>query len=324
VLKILAAATLGLALVNSAHAQGDYPSKPIRFVLVSSAGSGGDAIGRLLADKMAPLLKASFVVDNRPGAGGALAGDAVAKAPPDGYTIGLGGFSSHVLLPITKPKFPYDPVKDFAMVGQFGTASILLVASNDYPASNLKEFIAYAKKSPEAPLYASWGTASTGHFCGELLSQRAGIKLTHVPYKGVAAIQNDMYGGQIKLGFVDMATGTPMVQSGRVKAIASCLARSPSLPNVRGYIEDGVDLGGKEAVSPMWAVYAPAATPKPVVDKLSAALKQVVEMPDVKAKLLDFGVTTDFMAGEAYRQHLAAGLQQWREIATKANIKLED
>lgn len=320
---MMGAAAAWLAAAGLAQAQGDYPSKPIRFVNISSAGAGGDAIARMLADRMAPILKGTFVMDNKPGAGGAIAADAVAKAPPDGYTLLFGGFTSQVLLAAVRPKLSYDPVKDFEPIGQIGTASILLIASNDFPASNLKEFIAQARKSADPPLYASWGVGSTGHFCGELLSQRAQIRMSHVPYKGVSQISNDMLAGQLKLAYVDMATGTPLVKAGRVKALASCVSRSPSLPSVGSYEDDGVDFSGKSVAAPMWAVYAPAGTPRPIVDKLSAALRQVVEQPEVKDKLLNFGVKAEFVTGETYRDLLANGVREWREIARKSNITID-
>jgi tripartite-type tricarboxylate transporter receptor subunit TctC len=156
-----ALAACGLAAQMQAHAQvqaqtaADYPSKPIRFVLISAAGSGGDTLGRLLAEKMAPLIKGNFLVDNRPGAGGSIAIDLVAKAPPDGYTITLGGATTHVLLPASNPKLPYNPVKDFAPIGQVGTAAIVMIAANDVPANNLKELVALSKATPGGVQYAS-------------------------------------------------------------------------------------------------------------------------------------------------------------------------
>ena len=317
-------ALAGALLALAANAQSDYPSRPIKLITVASAGGGGDTIARLYAEKLTPILKTTFIVDNRPGAGGAMAMDGVAKAIPDGYTIGLGGFSSNVLLPIVRAKIGYDSVKDFAPIAQIGTASILLVASNDFPANNLKELIAMEKKAPGSQMYASWGIGSTGHFCGELLNQRAGTHFTHVPYKGVSAIMTDLIGGQIKLALVDMGTGTPMVKAGRVKALGSCVERSPSLPEVRGFAEDGVDFVGKSVLLPMWAFYAPTGTPKPILDKLTAAFKLVTESPDVKARLLDLGVTADYMAGDKYHEVLAAGIPQWKEIATKSNIKVDE
>ena len=320
--KFIIAAIATVSLAANAQIGSDYPTKPIRFVLISAPGSGGDALGRMIADKMAPLLKATFVLDNKPGASGAIATDIVAKAPADGYTIGIGGYTTHALLPAINPKLPYDSIKDFAPIGQIGTASILLVATNDHPANNLKEFIAYAK-SNAGTQYASWGNGSTGHLCGELISQKKQLKLSHIPYKSVAQIQTDMLGGHIKLAFIDMASGTPMVKSGRLKALGACTARTPSLPNIQSYEDEGIDFDGKRPSPPMWALYAPAATPRPVMDKLEAALKAVIAMPEVKTKLLEFGVNDSFMGGQEFRESLAATVQAWKQIAKVANITLE-
>lgn len=324
--RLLIAALAGAALTASqaqAQGTGDYPTRPIRFVLISAAGSGGDTLGRLLADKMAPLIKGNFVVDNKPGASGAIATADVARAAPDGYTIGIGGATTHVLLPASNPKLSYDSVKDFAPIGQVGTASILLIATNDFPANNVKELVALSKKSPGTVQYASWGIASTGHFCGELLNLRTQAQMSHIPYKSVVQIQTDMLGGHIKLAYVDMASGSPMVKSGKVKAITACTSRSPSLPDVASYDDEGIDFAGKRMGALRWAVYAPAATPKPIVDKLSAALKQVVEMPDVKARLLDLGITSAFVGGDELRAMTAADIESWKQIAKAANITNE-
>lgn len=323
--KLFTAVLAGLALTAQAQAQGtgDYPTRPIRFVLISAAGSGGDALGRLLADKMAPLINGSFVMDNKPGASGAIAASDIARAAPDGYTIGIGGATTHVLLPASNPKLSYDSIKDFAPIGQVGTASILLIATNDFPANNVKELVALSKKSPGSVQYASWGIASTGHFCGELLNLRTQAQMSHIPYKSVVQIQTDMLGGHIKLAYVDMASGSPMVKSGKVKAITACTSRSPSLPDVASYDDEGIDFAGKRMGALRWALYAPAATPKPIVDKLSAALKQVVEMPDVKARLLDLGITSAFVGGEELRTRTAADIESWKQIAKAANISNE-
>ena len=290
-LFVLAVAALS---AFAAQAQADYPTAPIRIINISS-----------------------------PGAGGAIAADAGAKAKPDGYTLLFGGFTSHVLLAAVRPNLSYDPAKDFDPVGQIGTASILLIATNDFPANNLKEFIAQAKKAPDSIQYASWGVGSTGHFCGELLNQRAQIKTSHVPYKSVTQIQQDILGGQIKVAFVDMASGTPMVKGGRVKALGSCLERSPSLPDVGSYDDVGIGFAGKSVALPMWALYAPAGTPKPIMDKLSGALRQVVDMPEVKEKLLGYGVKAEFVPGDQLKKLLAGGIPEWREIARKSNIVIE-
>lgn len=312
-----------LALSAQAQTAADYPSKPIRFVLISAPGSGGDTLGRLLADKMGPLLKGSFFIDNKPGAGGAIATDLTAKAAPDGYTVSLGGATTHVLLPASNPKLPYNSVKDFAAIGQVGTAAILLVATNDFPANNVKELVALAKKAPGSVQYASWGSGSTGHFCGELLNLRTQAQMSHIPYKSVAQIQTDLLGGHVKLAYVDMASGTPMVKSGRVKALATCTSRSPSLPTVASYDDEGIDFAGKRMGALRWAMYAPAGTPKPIVDKLQAALKATVEMPDVKARLLDLGITAAFVGGDELRDTTAADIEAWKQIAKAAGISNE-
>lgn len=310
-------------LATHAQSPADYPARPVRFISISAAGSGGDTLSRLLADRMGPVLKATFVVDNKPGASGALATDLVAKAPADGYTIGIGGATTHVLLPASNPKLPYNSVKDFAHIGQIGTASILLIATNDFPADSVKDLVALAKKAPGSVQYASWGTGSTGHFCGELFNLRTQAQMSHIPYKSVAQIQTDMLGGHIKLAYVDMASGSPMVKAGRVKAITACTSRSPSLPNVGSYDEEGIDFQGKRMGALRWALYAPAATPKPIVDKLSAALKQVLDMPDVKARLLDLGITASFVAGDELRDMTAADIESWKQIAKAAGISNE-
>lgn len=314
------AALLAFGVPAQAQSAADYPNKPIRFILISAAGSGGDTLGRLLADKMAPLLKANIVIDNKPGAGGAIATDMAAKSAPDGYTITMGGATTHVLLPASNPKLPYDAVKDFAPIGQVGTAAIVLIAANDLPANNLQELVALAKKSPESLQYASWGKGSTGHFCGELMNLKTQARMTHIPYKSVAQIQTDLMGGHIKLGYVDMASGTPLVKSGRVKAITTCTSRSPSLPGVSSYEDEGIDFSGKRMGALRWALYAPAGTPRPIVDKLAGALRSTLDLPDVKARLLELGISAAFVGGDELRDMTAKDIEAWKQVAAEAKI----
>lgn len=325
---LLALATVAASLCTTtlpalAQSVAEWPSKPIRFILISAPGSGGDTLGRLLADRMAPMLKGSFVMDNKPGAGGAIATDMAAKSAPDGYTIAIGGATTLVLLPASNPKLPYNALKDFAYIGQVGTAAIALMATNDVPANTLPELVALAKKTPGSLQYASWGIGSTGHFCGELMNLKTQAQLSHVPYKSVAQIQTDLLGGHIKLGFVDMGSATSLVKTGRVKAITTCTSRSPSLPGVSSYEDEGIDFNGLRMGALRWALFAPAATPRPIVDKLAAALKATLDMPEVKARLLEMGISAAFVGGDELLTMTARDIEGWKAIAKQAGISNE-
>ncbi|MGJ7485444.1 Bug family tripartite tricarboxylate transporter substrate binding protein [Variovorax sp. LT2P21] len=318
VLGAVLAAACAVAAAQPAAAPADYPSKPVHLLLPFSAGGGGDVLGRILAERMGKRLNQSIFVDNKPGAAGTIGTHAVATSPADGYTITIGGMSTHTLAPATYPKLPYDPLKDFATVGRIGTSAIVMVASKDFPANNIKEFVALAKAKPGVQ-YASWGPGSTGHFCGEVLAQKAGVQLTHVPFKGASQIMTDILGGHIGVGFVDMATGTPFVKEGRVKALGVCTQRSPSLPDVASYKEQGIDFD--KTLS--WVMYAPAGVPKPITDKLAAALQATLKEPEVVSKLVALGITADYLSGSEQAAANAIDIPIWRKIAQDANLKLE-
>lgn len=318
VLGAVLAAACAVAAAQPAAAPADYPSKPVHLLLPFSAGGGGDVLGRLLADRMGKRLNQPFVVDNKPGAAGTIGTHTVATSPADGYTITIGGMSTHTLAPATYPKLPYDPLKDFATIGRIGTSAIVMVAAKDFPANDIKEFVALAKAKPGVQ-YASWGPGSTGHFCGEVLAQKAGVQLTHVPFKGASQIMTDILGGHIGVGFVDMATGTPFVKEGRVKALGVCTQRSPSLPDVASYKEQGIDFD--KTLS--WVMYAPAGVPKPIVDKLAAALQATLKEPEVVSKLVALGITADYLSGAEQAAANAIDIPIWRKIAQDANLKLE-
>lgn len=318
VLGAVLAAACAVATAQPAAAPTDYPSKPVHLLLPFSAGGGGDVLGRLLAERMGKRLNQPFVVDNKPGAAGTIGTHTVATSPADGYTITIGGMSTHTLAPATYPKLPYDPLKDFATIGRIGTSAIVMVAAKDFPGNDIKEFVALAKAKPGVQ-YASWGPGSTGHFCGEVLAQKAGVQLTHVPFKGASQIMTDILGGHIGVGFVDMATGTPFVKEGRVKALGVCTQRSPSLPDVASYKEQGIDFD--KTLS--WVMYAPAGVPKPIVDKLAAALQATLKEPEVVSKLVALGITADYLSGAEQAAANAIDIPIWRKIAQDANLKLE-
>ena len=248
-MKLSAAAAVLLAVLGmgTAHAD-DYPNRPIRMLLPFSAGGGGDTLGRILAERFAVELKQPVIVENKPGAGGTIGIAAVARAAPDGYTITIGGMTTHILSPSVYKDLQYDPIKSFTSLGAIGNSAIMVVANNNFAANNIAELknLAASRKYPVQ--YGSWGIGSTGHFCGEVLVQKGGLKLQHVPYKGTTQIMTDIMGGHVDVGFVDMATATPMVTQHKVKGLAVCTQRSPSVPDIQlqgtGYrLRSRVELG---------------------------------------------------------------------------------
>lgn len=308
------------ALMVTSSAQADtYPDRPIRMLLPFSAGGGGDILGRIIAEQFAAQLGKPVVVENKPGAGGTIGIADVARAKPDGYTITIGGMTTHVLSPHVYTKIAYDPVKDFTSLGVIGSSSIVMIANSDFPATNLAGVKSLNDSSKEPLQYASWGRGSTGHFCGEVLAQKMGIKLAHVPYKGTAQLANDILGGHISVGFVDMVTATPYVQGGKVKALAVCTQRSPSLPDVASYKEQGVDFDRELN----WAMYVPAGTPAPIVDKLSKTLEQTLAQPAIQKKLLGLGITAKYVSGANHTKAMVADAKVWEDIAKQAGIEAQ-
>src|SRR6476661_4359553 len=293
-LRAIMLSLLALASVAcSARAEDatDYPSKKIKMLLPFGAGGGGDVLGRLLADRMGNRLGQTIYVENRTGAAGTIGAQLAATSPPDGYTI---------------------------TIGRIGTSSILLIATQDFAANDVRGLIELSKKGDPIQ-YGSWGVGSTGHFCGEILSQKAGVRLQHVPFSGAAKLANDLMGGHISVGLVDMATGTPLVKDGKLKALAVCGGRSPSLPDVASYKEQGVDF--ERSLS--WVMYAPAGVPASVTQKISGALKESLAEPDIVEKLLALGISADFIAGDQQRDINARDIEAWKRVASDAKIEVK-
>nr|MBF0683796.1 tripartite tricarboxylate transporter substrate binding protein [Pseudomonas sp.] len=313
---VLSAALISALFVAPAVQANDYPSQPIRMLLPFSAGGGGDTLGRILADRFSAELKQPVIVENKPGAGGTIGISTVARAAPDGYTITIGGMTTHILSPSVYKDLSYDPVKDFTSIGAIGNSAIIAIASNDLPASNLAELKSLAEAKKEPIQYASWGMGSTGHFCGEVLVQKGGIKLQHVPYKGTTQVVTDVIGGHIAVGLVDMATATPFVRDGRVKGLAVCTRRSPSVPDIASYQEQGIDFDRELN----WAMYVPAGTPAPVVNKLSSLLEKTLQEPEVVEKLLGLGITANYVSGPEHEKANIADIAAWKAIAEQAGI----
>lgn len=316
-MKKLSAAAMMAGLLISGAVHAEYPDRPIRMLLPFSAGGGGDTLGRILAERFAAELKQPVIVENKPGAGGTIGIAAVARSAPDGYTITIGGMTTHVLSPLVYQNLPYDPIKSFTSLGAIGNSAIIVIANNNFPANNVAELRKLAESRKEPVQYASWGVGSTGHFCGEVMAQKGNVKLTHVPYKGTTQVMTDVIGGHIDLGFVDMATATPMVTQHKVKALAVCTKRSPSTPDVPSYKEQGIDFDRDLN----WAMYVPAGTPAPIVQRLSSTLEKVLKEPDVVQKLLGLGITANYISGPNHEKANAADIEAWRAVAKEAGIK---
>ncbi len=281
----LALAAAG-ALPLAAAAQ-NYPTKPVTIIVPFSAGGTTDILARIVGQGLTTELGQPFLVDNRAGAGGNIGGALAAKAQADGYTLFMGTVGTHAINQALYKKMPFDPVKDFAPISRVATVPNLLVANPKEPYKTVKELIAYAKAHPGKVTFGSPGSGASPHVSGELFKSMTGTDLLHVPYKGSAPAMTDLLGGQTSIMFDNMPSAIQHVRSGKLRPIAVTTAkRSPELPDVPTIAESGVP--GYEAMS-WFGLFAPAATPKPVLDKLNAALVKVLNQPDVKKKIAEQG-----------------------------------
>ena len=311
------AAALMAGAVGLAHAASDFPNRPITFLLPSAPGGGGDMVGRLIGEGLSKRLGQPVIVENNAGASGTIAIAKLSRSEPDGYTIGLGTMTSTTLAPIVYPKLPYDPVKDLTTIAGIGTSPIVLLVKDDLPVKNLQEFLDYARKSPDPVQYGSWGVGSTGNFCAEVLAQKTGIKLSHVPYQGTSPVLTALLGGEIKVAWLDMATGTTAVRTGKIRPVALCTRPAAAFPRTGTYKDQGVDFDQWTG----WAMFAPPKLPKPILDKLAVAVRETINDPKISAKLLDWGITAEFIPGAERNADNAKDIKAWRKIAQDADMK---
>jgi len=318
-------ATFGcfLLLVGAASAQDKYPSKPIRLVVSFAVGGPTDIVARVMGAKMSELLGQQIVVDNRPGAGGNLGADAVAKAAPDGYTLLMATVSTHAIEPGLYKKMPYDPVKDFEPIAQVGVTPTLLVAHPSVPAKDAKELVALLKANPGKYSYGSSGLGSILHLCGEQFKTMAGnVDMTHVPYRGPGPMLNDLTSGQVPMAFDGTPTALPQVKSGALKALGGGMnARARSLPDLPTLDEQGFK--GFECYT--WnAIFAPAKTPAPIVQQLAGAINKALEDPAVYKRLEDTGVDpTPGSSPEKLAAFVKAELAKWAPIIKASGAQLD-
>ncbi len=318
--RSLCAVALGLA-ASAALAQAAFPSKPIRLVVPFPPGGGTDMIARTVAQKVADLNKWSVIVDNRPGAGGNLGVDAVAKSAPDGYTLVMGQTSNLAINPTLYSKLPYDPLKDLAPVALVSSSPIVMAVPANSPFKTFADVVAAAKKQPDAITLGYSGNGTVAHLAGELAENAAGIKLRHVPYKGAAQAMTDLMGGNIDLYMSSVPTLLGHVRNGKLRAIVITSAkRAGQLPDTPTLAESGYK--GFDAVT-WFGILAPAGTPAPIVQQLSKAINQALVLPDVAEKLRSEG--GDVLGGtpEAFDKLLRAEVPRWGKIVKDSGASLD-
>jgi tripartite-type tricarboxylate transporter receptor subunit TctC len=312
------AAALAVLVVGNAWGQG-FPSKPIKVVIPFVAGGSSDIVGRAIASKYQEFLGQPGIVENRPGANGAIAAEFVAKADPDGYTILVGSIGVFSINSALFKDLRYNPVRDFAPITLAVTTPNILITRPDLPAGSMKELVEFAKKNPGKISYCSSGTGSSDHLTGEVFKQGAGIFALHVPYRGGAACQTDLMGSQIDISFQNLGAVTNYIKAGRMKALAvTANARHPQLPNVPTTAEAGF----KDLVVTSWqAAAAPAKTPRDIVMKLHDATVRALRSPDIRERMTQIGF--DVVAGtpEEFGQFMKAEVDRWTKVVERGGIK---
>jgi len=317
-LLALAAATLG-AWAAPALAQDKWPSKPITFIVPFPAGGTTDVLARLIGQKLGAVLGTTIVVDNRGGAGGSVGSEMASRAAPDGYTLVGGTVSSHAINVSLYPKLGYDPVKSFTPITLIGTNPTVLVVNQASPYKTLADVIA-AGKAKKPLTSASAGSGTSQHLSLELLKSKAGIDITHIPYKGSGPAIQDVMAGQVDMMFDTTVVAGPHIESGKLRPLAVTSAkRQPNMPNVPTVAET---VPGYEVIS--WqAIFAPAGTPKPIVDRLHSEIAKILAEPELRERLAKLGMQGADMTTAQVGEFQKAEVAKWAQIIKAANIKLE-
>lgn len=311
-----------LALWRGVSDAATYPDGPVKLVIPYSAGGSTDVAGRLVAGEMSSLLGQPFIVDNRPGASGGIAMEYLAKARPDGYTIGIGNIGQLAVLPAVKSVIPFDPLRDFAVIGGICIIELILVARTGLPFDDLPRMIAYAKANPgKVSFAAAGGLGASPHLAMEYFKKLAGVNITTVPYKGEAPAINDMLGNHVDLCLASTSVALQHVKSGKLKALAATSpARSKLLPDVKLATESGIPF---EAYS--WsALIAPAATPQAILERLNGALNVALKKPQIADALTSQGIIPMGGTAAAGKDFVRAEFEKWGKVARENNITAEE
>jgi tripartite-type tricarboxylate transporter receptor subunit TctC len=307
-----------LALAAPSHAQEKWPQRQVNIIVPFSAGGTTDMFARILAQKMQEKYGTPFIVENRAGAGGNIGAAAVAKAPKDGYTLLVGTVSTHAINPFLYKNTGTNTEKDFQPITLIARLPNLLAVNPKIPAKTVSEVIEHVKKNAGKLNYGSSGAGTSTHLAAELFQMMTGTKMSHVPYRSSGDVMNALMGGHIDLTFDNMTLAWPQAQSGTIRAIAvTSTERSPTAPDVQTVAET---LPGFEATS--WhGLFAPAGTPRPIVDTLAAEVKRILETPETQTKLKEIGAVTSPMSPEAFTQFIAAERRKWQEVVKAAGLE---
>ncbi len=309
------------ALWPKAHAADDFPNRSIRMIVGYPVGGNVDIVARLVADELSKILNQPVVVDNRAGASGQIAAASVAQAAPDGYTIFLGASPELAIAHALKKKLPYDAQKNFQPLSLATVIPFALVVNPQVPAKNMKEFLDYAKSHPGSLNYASFGNGSSNHLFAELFKSKAGVEMTHIPYKGGGPAITDLIGGQVQVEFESLGVVLPHVKAGKLRALALATPqRSPLAPELPTMAEAG--LSGLEGGT--WNGFVgPAGMPAPIVEKLSVALNKAIKSPSVSKVLIEKGLTPTPTTPQEFAAFIKSEIERWKSVADTAGIRVD-
>ena len=298
-----------------------YPTKPIRLVVPFPAGGTTDILARAVAQKLSETLGQQVIVDNRPGAGGNIGSELVARSAPDGYTLLMGTVGTHAINVSLYPKLPYDPVKDFTPIVLMAGVPNVLVVNPSLPARSVSELIAYAKANPGKLNFASSGSGTSIHLSGELFKVLTGVQMTHVPYKGSAPALTDLVGGQVQLMFDNLPSSLAFIKAGKLRALAvTSKTRAAALPDVPTMVEAGVP---DFEASSWFGILAPAGTPRDIVVRINAEVAKWLATPDAREKLAGQGAIAAGGAPEDFARHIASETAKWARVVKASGAKVE-
>jgi tripartite-type tricarboxylate transporter receptor subunit TctC len=310
-----------LACMANAHAQKNYPSRPVRWVVPFAPGGPTDIMSRAVGEKLGQRLGQQFVVDNRGGAGGNIGAEIVARAPADGYTIMIGHVGTHAINLALYAKAPYDPVRDFTPISLLATLPLALVMHPSVAANNLRDLIAIAQKRPGELNFASAGNGGPTHLAGEVFRNMAKINIVHVPFKGNAQALTELISGRVHMMFSNLLTSMPHVRSGKLRAIAiSTAKRSPQAPDLPTVAESGV---ADFDVTPWYGVLAPAGLPRDITARLNTEVADIIKAPDMRERFVAQGIDLTSSTPEQFAALIKTEVPKWRKIVQDSGAKVD-